>query len=353
VTSDGGLLCWGKNDAGQLGPGAAGLLRSVRPVAVPLSGVTAVAAGGQHTCALLGSGATATVSCWGANGSGQLGGGGTSATSAIVSNVLTGATALALGGRHSCAVVGSGAAVWCWGANDLGQLGTGDFTSHAAPIATQVTAGVTSLSAAGDDSCVVTSGKAMCWGLDLEGQTGANDQVVPRQPKATPVQVPLSSSALKVVAGRKHGCGNSTGGGTPLSCWGSGGEGELGNGLTITPQLTPVQASQIDGTKLASVFAAGEAFTCSAVAGVEGMRCAGRNDQAQCGLAPPGSAVGGVYVSFGGTVLAASAGRAFTCALVDQGGQLVVMCWGANAEGQLGRATPASAPSQTPDLVGK
>jgi hypothetical protein len=83
------------------------------------------------------------------------------------------------------------------------------------------------------------------------------------------------------------------------------------------------------------------------------MRCAGLNDLAQCGLAPPGSAVGGVYVSFGGTVLAASAGRAFTCALVDLGGQQVVMCWGDNAQGQLGRATLASAPSPTPDLVGK
>jgi hypothetical protein len=57
-------------------------------------------------------------------------------------------------------------------------------------------------------------------------------------------------------------------------------------------------------------------------------------------------------VAFGGAAVAAAAGRAFTCVLADVGGARVVKCWGANAEGQLGRSTPGSAPSPTPDLVG-
>ncbi len=367
VTSDGGLLCWGKNDAGQLGPGAAGLLRSVRPVAVPLTGVTSVAAGGQHTCALLGSGATATVSCWGANGAGQLGGGGTAATSAIVGNVLTGATALALGARHSCAIVGGGsaAAVWCWGANANGQLGTGDFAAHAAPVATLVAAGATSLSAAGDDTCAVAGGAARCWGFDVEGQTGSGDASVPRAPKATPVTVPLpvalaptvvTGPAIGVAVGRKHACANYTdaNGGTPLYCWGSAGEGEMGATPPFpNPVLAPKQADIIDNGQKAGLFITGEAFTCSAKAGEVSMNCNGRNEQAQCGVAASAPVTSRIDVAFGGPVVAAAAGRAFTCALVGAAGQRVVMCWGANADGQLGRATLASAPSPTPDLVGR
>ncbi len=367
VTSDRALVCWGKNDAGQLGPGAAGLLRSIRPVTVPLSGVTAVAAGGQQTCALVGTGVGATLNCWGANAAGQLGGGDTSATSAIVSSPLAGATALALGARHGCAIVGSGptAAVRCWGANDNGQLGTGDFTPHAAPVATLVVAGATALSAAGDDTCAVAAGAASCWGADTEGQTGSQDTVTPRAPKPAPVSVPLpiapnplpvvTGPALSVAVGRKHACASYTDaiGGTPLFCWGSGGEGQMGNRTTTTPVLAPVQADRINNGA-ASVFITGEAFSCSAKAGDLTMKCAGRNDQAQCGGAPSASpAVAELEVAFGGPVVAASAGRAFTCALVDEGGARVVKCWGSNADGQLGRATPASAPSPTPDLVGR
>ncbi len=350
VTSDGGLLCWGKNDAGQLGPGAAGLLRSARPVTVFTAGVTAVAAGGRHTCAVQGG----LVRCWGSNLSGQLGDGTATTTAGIVSTGLTGATALALGADHSCAIVGSGAgaSVSCWGANGSGQLGTGDFTAHAAPVASLVTAGVTSLSAAGDDTCAVAAGQARCWGLDLEGQTGSRDASTPRLPKATPQLVGIPGSALQVAVGRKHACATSSGGGTPLSCWGSGGEGEIGNGLLDTPVLSPLQASVIDNGQRAAVFVTGEAFTCSAKVGEVSMVCNGRNDQAQCGLAPTGTPVlDRSGPSFGGVVLSAAAGRAFTCVLADVGGAPVVKCWGANADGQLGRATPSSAPSPTPELV--
>jgi alpha-tubulin suppressor-like RCC1 family protein len=353
VTSDGGLLCWGKNDAGQLGPGAAGLLRSVRPVTVPLTGVTAVAAGGQQTCALLGSGATSSVSCWGANAAGQLGGGSTTATAAIVGNVLTGATALALGARHSCAIVGSGvaAAVWCWGANDNGQLGTGNLTAHAAPVGTRVAAGATSLSAAGDDTCAVAAGAASCWGADTEGQTGSG---APTARRSTPQPVGISGAALRVSVGRKHACATSNSGGMPLFCWGSGGEGEMGNRATATPVLSPVPADRIDSIAVDKVFVTGEAFTCSGKVGDFTMKCAGRNDQAQCGGAPTATpAVTELEAGFGGPLVAASAGRAFSCALVGPADQQVVMCWGANADGQLGRTTVGGVSSQIPDLVGK
>jgi alpha-tubulin suppressor-like RCC1 family protein len=89
----------------------------------PLNNVMAVAAGGYHTCALLGDG---TVRCWGSNYSGQLGDGTTTQrnTPATVSG-LSGATAIAAGEYHTCALLGDGT-VRCWGWNNYGQLGTGD-----------------------------------------------------------------------------------------------------------------------------------------------------------------------------------------------------------------------------------
>ena len=62
VTSAGGVRCWGANHNGALGDGTTG--RHFAPVAVSglSSGVTAVSAGHDSSCALL---RTGRVKCWG------------------------------------------------------------------------------------------------------------------------------------------------------------------------------------------------------------------------------------------------------------------------------------------------
>jgi len=110
------------------------------PVPVPgpdLPGVVELAAGGRHMCALLAEG---TVACWGANDFGQLGIGAAvgpetcyagwlswpvaCSTAPVLVPNLEGVVAIGAGAEHTCAVLADGS-VRCWGYNVFGQIGNG------------------------------------------------------------------------------------------------------------------------------------------------------------------------------------------------------------------------------------
>ncbi len=128
LVGNGGVVCWGKDDLGQLGKGVAGAPKNVAPVPVPgVAGATAITAGSEHFCAMTGEG---VVFCWGSNASGQLGNGRPDASSTPSSigrpAAVTGVVALALGagGEHTCAVRADDSLA-CWGDNGHGELGVG------------------------------------------------------------------------------------------------------------------------------------------------------------------------------------------------------------------------------------
>lgn len=172
VLSDGSARCWGRNNDGRLGNGTfTNSNTPVTPVGLT-SGVTAIAAGGVHTCAVQ----AGAVKCWGLNGAGQLGNNSTATSNTPVTAVgLTEMAAVTAGGTHSCArsVAGS---VWCWGLNQEGELGIGEPTTNNATTPRQVTALTSpqsSLSAGIQHVCSLQADQSVrCWGLNTSGQLG-------------------------------------------------------------------------------------------------------------------------------------------------------------------------------------
>ena len=264
------VLCWGNDSHGQLG--AAGAAMTPTPVTVPhlAPGVTAIAAGGFHSCALAGG----QVSCWGDGAEGQLGAG-TFADSASPVAVagLTGATALTAGGTHTCAIT-AGGGVSCWGLNEYGQLGDGTTTNRATPVAVAGLAGIVAISAGNLHTCALTSGgQVSCWGFGFFGQLGNNAIAS----SAVPVTVTGVSGASAIAAGGMHTCALATGG--AVSCWGDDQSGQLGdNGGTDSP--VPVAVSGLAPGAVA--LTAGTAHTCAMFTG-GAAQCWGWNVRGQLG----------------------------------------------------------------------
>jgi alpha-tubulin suppressor-like RCC1 family protein len=133
-----GVKCWGSDTFGQLGDGrcCTTSLHSRMPVDVTglASGVSVIAAGQNHTCAIIET--SGSVTCWGLNAEGELGDGTTispRSTPVDVVGLDSGMTALDGGGFHTCAVT-EAAGVKCWGQNDDGQLGDGTTTNRTSPV---------------------------------------------------------------------------------------------------------------------------------------------------------------------------------------------------------------------------
>ena len=131
------------------------------------SGVTALAAGEAHTCAVTAGGG---VQCWGLNRSGQLGDG-TRVNRPWPVEVIgiptgSGVTAIAAGLYHTCALMARGV-VKCWGSGGLGQLGNGPRADNGTPEDVSMFSagsGVISLAAGGDHTCAITAGGGIkCW----------------------------------------------------------------------------------------------------------------------------------------------------------------------------------------------
>lgn len=274
VTSQGSVWCWGNNLTGRLGDGTT--IQRTRPVQViGVQDAVSVAVSAYHSCAVTQGGA---AQCWGRGSNGQLGDGSTPAMSTTPVQVVgleSGVSAIAAGNAYTCAIA-AGGAVKCWGVNSIGQLGDGSTTQSATPVqVVGLEAGATAIATNTLHACAIgAGGEAKCWGSNAYGRLG--DGTVTTQ--LTPVTVTnLGDTVIDVSVGLSHSCAVTSGG--AVKCWGQNQYGKLGNGTT-TDSRTPVQVLGLETA--ATSVAAGESHTCATTESSK-LLCWGDNFYGQLG----------------------------------------------------------------------
>jgi alpha-tubulin suppressor-like RCC1 family protein len=329
--SGGTVKCWG-------GSGGNGTTTPYVPIDMPgLIGVSNIAAGYSHTCAVTTGGG---VKCWGTEALGTM----TTVSSAVPVDVVglsSGVSAVTAGYQFSCALMTSGG-VKCWGLNSSGQLGNDDpltaahlpnywdpsnswdWNGYPTPLDVLQLSGVSSLSGGWAHTCaLLQGGEVKCWGQNNHFQVGAS----PQTNRMLPVTAFASGSGISAMTGGElHTCALTTGGG--VKCWGA------------APQLGTNSASDslvawdvVGLTSGVSAIAAGALYTCAIVAG--GVKCWGN--------VSPYTILPADLPGLGSGVSAIAAGESHACVLTTSGN---VKCWGANDHGQLGtnNTTASSVP---------
>jgi alpha-tubulin suppressor-like RCC1 family protein len=322
----GSVKCWGTNFAGQLGDGT-NINRNTPVDVVGLArGVTAIAGGSEHTCAVIAGG----VKCWGANFSGQLGDGTNVSrnTPVDVAGLSLPVITIATGGSHTC-VLSSAGGVKCWGANFSGQLGDGTNVNRNAPVdVTGLSWGVTAIAAGSEHTCAAVGGRVKCWGANFSGQLGDGTN----SNRNAPVDVSgLSLPVATMAAGGSHSCALLVAG--AVKCWGTNFAGQLGDGTKVD-RNSPVDVSGLFVP--ATAIAVGGSHSC-ALSAAGAVKCWGTNFSGQLG---DGTRVNRSLpvdvLGLARGVIAIAAGSEHTCALTTGG---AMRCWGTNVSGQLGDGT--------------
>jgi alpha-tubulin suppressor-like RCC1 family protein len=428
LDSAGLAYCWGQNANGQLGNNST--TDSDVPVAVTATGVLSgktlaqVGGGGFDACALDSAG---TAYCWGLNTSGQLGnnsttqsavpvfvapqaplsvaafpgnakatvywsapafvnngtitgysasaspGGASCSTTTATTCTITGltngttytiivtitattgtassagvivtpgppTTAIATGLDHSC-VISAGKA-YCWGDNNHGQLGNNSTTSSNVPQAVTTTGALTGvtltqITAGQFFTCALGStGAAYCWGDGANGRLGNNATTDSSVPVAVTTSGVLAGVALtQISAGPNFACALGTAG--AAYCWGAGSTGALGNNATADSSVpVAVLTSGVLSGKILVQVTAAQTSAC-ALDSTGTAYCWGSDVNGQLGNNSTTQSLVPVAVTTSGalsgvTLTEISGGGSFACALSAAG---AAYCWGLNSNGQLG-----------------
>jgi alpha-tubulin suppressor-like RCC1 family protein len=329
AVAGGKAYCWGSNGTGQLGIGSsAGVLT---PTAVSTAGVladkvvSAVGTGTFDACAI----AVGRAYCWGQG----------SKLGSVVpdrnayyrtplavdtSGALAGTTVTAISvGRDQTCVIASGKA-YCWGyLQSQVPVAMGDSGVLAGKTVTAITAGE-------EHACAIADGKAYCWGRDFDGQLGDGGSGTGEPVAVNTTGALAGRTVTSISAGAGQTCAVADG---LAFCWGS--YGALGDGvedyhLNLTP--TAVSTAGVLGGKTVTGISAAYRLTCAVADGRAycwGDNSLGRGTEYDHSAVPV--AVGGTLAS--ATVSQISAGGAHACAMTATS---KLYCWGSRQAGMLG-----------------
>jgi len=273
------------------------------------------------------------VVCWGENGLSMID---TTSSDVLTPRAvagLDGATSIAVGGDHVCAVIDG--RVGCRGRGGAGQLGAGTFENSTHVVFSNLD-DVESIEAGFTHTCAIrATGEAMCWGGNEDGVLGDGT----REARSVPTPVASLDDAIAISTDERATCVTRRDG--SITCWGWGARGLLGDG-----RKAELGARAVPGVSGAGALAAGRDHTCASIGNQ--VQCWGSNRRGQLGLAPPNDAVMAApqVVGFAWPlgILQLVAGDQHTCALLENA---TVYCWGANSAGQIGDGTGQDQPSPT------
>lgn len=255
LKQDGTVWCWGLSISGQMGIDPAPLSRCT----VPAARLDALGVEGR----------VSEVAC--------------SPTPRQIPG-LAGVSAIALGAFHACALIDGDA--YCWGQNNVGQIGNGQQASRAPASALQLDQ-VSALSLGAFHSCALRNGTLLCWGQNLFGQLGLSSAPGVNIVVTGPTAVPGLTGISRISAGDAHSC---LWDGT-LRCAGANEALQLGastvDSCTINALPTPCSRGFIAGPTFENLtdVGTGDAHTCVLLADGD-VYCWGENAYGQLGRAP-------------------------------------------------------------------
>lgn len=336
VTEAGDVYSWGLGNRGQLGHGD----RTSKLIPTRIEGLSdalAVAAGYDHSLVLLNDG---TAYAFGSNEFGQLGLGADEADRLVPVAIegLTGVSVITAAYWHSLAVRSAGEVV-AWGRGSSYVLGLGDQASRTVPTAIPDLGGVTDLSTGSGHTLALTAGGMYAWGSGINGQLGNGDSGTGVF-SGVPVPVPSMTAPSLISASSAASLAIQDG---QLWSWGDNQFGVLANGDTGGKEESPVQQTTLTGVSDLStgdhhgvaLLDDGSVYTWGAGDGGQ----LGNGTITEDGDGEPGQILAGQ------TVTAVFAGRNSSFALLQNGS---LLAWGSNGYGQLGNGKALSYYSPQP-----
>ncbi|MDA8792593.1 hypothetical protein N9N67_05070 [Bacteriovoracaceae bacterium] len=198
----GKVFCWGSNSKGQLGNSDLGVTLSKTPIEIDVDAAatfSSISSTLNHTCAIRSdSGNVGKVMCWGRNNQGQIGNGSGDdedvETPVLVSSGTTNIySQICVGGNHTCGIEATVSGdvltdtgeIKCWGDAGRGQIGNGAFgdandeqltadyvLSTYGASDTAITEDYLAVICGNKHTCASTESDYFCWGENQFGALG-------------------------------------------------------------------------------------------------------------------------------------------------------------------------------------